>query len=342
MSKAGIIEKVPVGKPTPWCSNMHVVHKKGGSSTNPDVRITIDPQDLNKALLREFHPMTTLEDVITRTDGSKFFTVLDAYKGYYQIELDDESSYLTTFSTTFGRYRYKRLRMGISSAPEIYQPAMNDMFGHLDGVEIVMDDILIYGATLEEHNRRLKQVLTICREKNLKLNPQKTRLCTNSVQYIGHKLTDQGVQIVHDKVQAVVEMPQPENIEQVHSLLGMVTYTCKFLPNLSSVTEPLRQLLKENNQPNFQFHFGEPHQEAFRKLKEMMMSAPVLKFYSLSDPITVSYDASQSGLGAVVMQKGRPVAYASKVLTSTEYAYAQIEKELLAIVFAMRKFHTYV
>ena len=111
---------------------MHVVHKKS-SWPNADVRITIDPEDLNKALLREYHPMTTLEDVITRTDGSKFFTVLDAYKGYFQIELDEESSYLTTFSTPFGRYRYKRLPMGISSAPELYQRAMNDMFSDIVG-----------------------------------------------------------------------------------------------------------------------------------------------------------------------------------------------------------------
>ena len=134
MTKLDIIEKIPVGKPTAQCSHMHVVHKKS-SWPNADVRITIDPQDLNKALLREYHPMTTLEDVITRTDGSKFFTVLAAYKGYFQIELDEESSYLTTFSTPFGRYRYKRLPMGISSAPELYQRAMNDMFSDIVGLK---------------------------------------------------------------------------------------------------------------------------------------------------------------------------------------------------------------
>ena len=160
--------------------------------------------------------------------------------------------------------------------------------------------------------------------------------------YIGHVLSDEGVKIDGEKVKAVVNMPEPTSIDNVHTLLGMVTYTCKFLPNLSSVTEPLRELIKESNKPGFEFHFDEPHKESFEELKRMMTNAPVLRYYSLDEPITVSCDASQSGLGAVLMQGNKPVAYASKSLTKTEYAYAQIEKELLAIVFAYKKFHTYL
>lgn len=333
-----IIEKVPVGVPTPWCSSLHIVTKKNGT----DIRITIDPKDLNKALLREYHPMSTLEDVTTRTSGSQYFTVLDANSGYFQIELDSESSNLTAFNTPFGRYRYKRLPMGISPAPEVYQRAMNDIFGQSEGVEIIMDDILVHASTLKLHNERLKNVLETCRSQNLKLNAKKTKLCTNEVEYIGHLLTDKGIKISDEKVRAVVEMPEPSSIKNVQTLLGMVTYTCKFLPGLSSVTEPLRQLIKDSNNPGFEFHFDEPHKEAFRELKKLMSTAPVLKYYSLTEPVTISCDASQSGLGAVLMHNSSPVAYASKALTTTEYAYAQIEKELLAIVFAFRKFHTYV
>ena len=341
LESMGIIEKVPVGVPTAWCSALHVVTKKS-SGPDKDVRITIDPKDLNRALLREYHPMCTIEEVTTRTDKSKFFTVLDANMGYFQIELSEESQHLTAFNTPFGRYRYLRLPMGVSSAPEIYQRAMYEMFCDFDGVEIIMDDILIHAPTLELHNKRLALVLQRCRDRNLRLNPRKTKLCADEVEYIGHKLTADGVKISEEKVRAVVEMPEPRSIANVQSLLGMVTYTCKFLPHLSSVTEPLRQLIKESNARDFTFHWDEVHRQAFEELKKLMTSAPVLKYYSLDEPITISCDASQSGLGAVLMQGGRPVAYASKALTNAEYAYAQIEKELLAIVFSFKKFHSYV
>jgi len=142
---------VKVGdEPYQWCSQLHVVNKK---TTTPqkDVRIAIDPRELNKALLREYYPMKTIEEIVTRTDGSKFFTVLDANMGYFQIELDEDSQNITVFNTPIGRYKYLRLPMGIKSAPEIYQRAMNDTFGDIEGVEIIMDDILIHGPTTETH-----------------------------------------------------------------------------------------------------------------------------------------------------------------------------------------------
>jgi hypothetical protein len=336
MEDSGVIEKIPLGTVTPWVSSMHVVPKKNTS----EVRITIDPQHLNKALQREYHPITTIEDVITRTSGSKLFTVIDANQGYFQLELDEKSSHLVVFNTPFGRYRYKRLPMGISSAPEIYQRAMNELFSDIEGVEIVMDDILIHGPTIDVHDQRLKKVLQRCRDINLKINPKKTKLCVKEVEYIGHKLTDQGVKVSDEKVRAILEMPEPENISQVQTLLGMVNYTMKFMPNLSAVTEPLRQLIKQGSDANF--YFDEVHRQSFTKLKKMMTTAPVLKYYSMTEPITVTCDASQSGLGCAILQGGRPVAYASKALTDTEYAYAQIEKELLAICFAFRKFHTFL
>lgn len=343
LQNLGIIEKVPVGEPTPWCAALHVVKKKTVDPKKPtDVRVTIDPQDLNRALLREYHPITTIEDVTTRTENAKLFTVLDAKMGYFQMSLTHESQQLTAFNTPFGRYKYLRLPMGISVAPELYQRAMTELMAGLDGVEVIMDDILIHAPTIEIHNQRLEKVLKRCRENNLKLNPEKTKLCRNEVEYIGHRLTSDGVKIGEDKVKAVVQMKEPESIEKVQQLLGMVTYTCKFMPKLSEVTQPLRDLIKESHESDFVFHFEEIHRETVTNLKKMMTSAPVLRFYSQTEPITISCDASQKGLGAVLMQADKPVVYASKALTKTEEAYAQIEKELLAIVFAMKKFHTYI
>ena len=319
---------------------MHVVPKK--TQNKPEVRITIDPQHLNKALKREYHPITTIEDVLTRTSGSTVFTCLDANQGYFQIGLDSASQKLTAFNTPFGRYMYRRLPMGITSAPEIYQRAMTEMFQDCEGVEIVMDDILVHGPNRKVHDERLMNVLQRCRKNNLKLNPRKTKLRKDEVTYIGHKLTKDGVKIDDEKVQAVVKMPEPTSIPNVQTLLGMVTYTCKFLPNLSSITEPLRNLIKESNDPGFTFYFSEDHKKAVNTLKEMMTNAPVLRFYNTKEPIVISGDASQAGLGAVLLQGEKPVAYASKALTSAERNYSQIEKEMLAIVFGLKKFHTYV
>ena len=166
LEKSGIIAKVT--EPTEWVNPMVCIRKPSGR-----VRICIDPHNLNKGILREHYPMSSLDDILTRLHGSKYYSVVDANMGFYQIRLSDDSSYYTTFNSPFGRYRHVRLPMGISSAPEIYQRAMHDMFSDLDGVEIVVDDILIHGRTLDEHNVRLQAVLARAREVNLKLNPKK-------------------------------------------------------------------------------------------------------------------------------------------------------------------------
>ena len=193
----------PVKQPTVWVSSMLVVNKPNKT------RIVIDPRDLNKALCREYYPMNTLENVITRTHGtcSKYFTVLDANSGYYQLQLDEESSMLTTMNTPFGRFRYLRLPMGISSAPEIFQAVMTEIFGGIEGCEIIMDDILIHGRTIQEHNSRLNAVLNRARENNLCFNSKKTKLARSEVDYHGHVITGEGLKVSREKVKAILDMP---------------------------------------------------------------------------------------------------------------------------------------
>jgi hypothetical protein len=334
---ADIIEKVPVGVPTPWCSALHVVPKRDGT-----VRLTIDPKDVNAALQREFHPTNTVEQVSQRCGKAQYFTVLDANQGYFQIQLDEKSRDLTAFNTPFGRFRYRRLPMGIKSSPELFQRVFGDLFSGIEDLEIIMDDFLIQADTLEEHDATLRTTLQRARENGVTFSIKKTQLCAPEVTYSGHKFTRAGMVMDQEKIKAVVEMPEPQSIQDVERLIGMVTYVCKYMKNLSSVTEPLRSLIKERKDPDFKWHFDASHREAVVKIKQMMTTAPVLKYYSLTDPIVISCDASQSGLGCVLMQNGKPVAFGSKALTHAEYAYAQIEKELLAIVFAIKKFHTYV
>ncbi|CAM1310083.1 Uncharacterised protein g5342 [Pycnogonum litorale] len=164
-----ILERVPDGEETPWLSSVHVLLKKD----NVDVRVTIDPKNLNEALIREVFPMTTVDEVLTRVHGSKLFTVLDANSGFYQLELDDESKALTSFNTPFGRFRYKRLPMGIKSAPELFQRRMVDIFGDLPNVNIIVDDMLLDSNDTIEHYTVLRSVLQRAREKNVKFSLRK-------------------------------------------------------------------------------------------------------------------------------------------------------------------------
>jgi hypothetical protein len=337
LERSGIIEKVPLGCPTPWCSALHVVKKKDNT-----IRITIDPKDLNKALMREYHPTNTGEEVALRVDGAKLFTVLDAKQGFFQLELDEESKNYTAFNTPFGRFRYRRLPMGISAAPEIFSRVYGDIFAPVRGLHIIADDFLLPALDDNSHNKVLRHTLETAREHNVTFSVDKLQLCTREVKYSGSKFTDKGVKVDEDKVKAIIDMPDPQKIENVQTLLGMVQYVGKHLRNLSSVTEPLRDLIKESNAHGFKWYFDAKHKEAVQKLRNMMTEAPVLRFYSLDEPVVISGDASQAGLGCVLLQGDMPVAYGSKALTSAEKAYAQIEKEMLAIVFSVRKFHSYI
>lgn len=330
-----IIKKVPPNVPTPWCSQLHVVHKKDKKS----VRVCIDPKFLNKALLREVHPIKTIEDVLTMVEGSKCFTTLDANMGFFQIQLDYDSQLLTAFSTPWGRYMYKRLPMGICSAPEIYQRKIEEVFEGIENFASIFDDILLHNKDIKTHCPTLRATLQRAREQNLTFRLSKCIFAQPEVPYTGFILTGEGVKVQPQKVKAILEMPQPTNIDEVRTFLGMATYLSKHIPNFSDLTKDLRDLIKEKNES---FLFAKPQIVSFNNIKKALVSSPVLGYYSAKDPIVISCDASKHGLGASIWQKGKPVAYGSKSLTTTEQAYAQIEKELLAVVFATRKFHNLI
>jgi len=330
MTKMGII--VPVEEATLWVSAMAAAVKKDGS-----VRICIDPVHLNKALLRPYHPLKTVEQVIADMPQAKIFSILDARCGFWQIPLDEESSKLTTFMTPFGRYRFLRMPYGISTGSEVFQRCMEQLFAG-QPCEIVVDDILIWGSSVEEHDKRLKCVLDRVRAINMQLNPTKCRFRVSEVPYVGHLLTDKGVKPDPEKTKAIRQMPTPEDKHGLQRFLGMTNYLSKFIHRYSEITAPLRQLLRQDAQ----WCWTEQHAAAADTLKEQLTSPPVLQYFDVHKPVTLSADASQHGLGAVCLQDGRPIAFASRSLTDTEVRYAQIEKELLGLVFACVKFHDYI
>ena len=199
MERLNVIEKVQ--EATEWVNSMVVITKPNGK-----LRICIDPRDLNKVIKREYYPMRMIEEIAARMPNAKFFSVLDASSGYWQVQLDPESAELCTFNTPFGRYKFKHLPFGLSSAPDVFQKVMSEMFESIEGVEVVVDDILVWGESEEEHDARLIQVLEKARVRNLKLNEAKCHIKQQEVSYIGHILNKQGLKPDPKKTEAINNM----------------------------------------------------------------------------------------------------------------------------------------
>ena len=332
MEKRGVIRRVD--EPTDWVSSMAIVEKPDGS-----LRICLDPRHLNKAIKREHFQLPTIEDIATRMANAKWFTKLDANRGYWQIPLDEESQLLTTFNTPFGRFCYQVPPFGIKSAQEVFQKRMSQHFSDLEGVETDIDDIIVHAETEVKHDQRLHSVLERCEKMNLTLNKEKCVFKCKEVTYIGHKLTKDGIKPDDNKVRAINEMPAPSDKKGVERLLGTVNYLGKFIPNLATVTKAIRIHLRKDTE----FEWSYEQDQAFQEIKAVLTKdgGSVLRFFDVRKPVRISCDASPTGLGAVLLQSGFPVAYASRSLTKAESRYAQIEKELLAVQFSLERFNQY-
>ena len=330
---------------TPWVSSMLIVDKRkrkgvkheNGQPTKEQVRICIDPRDLNTALKRVHHPMATVEEVASKLCNAVSFTTLDACSGFWQLPMDENSSKLLTFNTPWGRYRFTRLPFGIAPAPEIYQREMEKLFQGVP-VDIIVDDFLIHARDENEMNEKLRMVLERSREVGLKFNPTKLKLRVNEVNYVGHVLTSQGLKPDPEKIKAIVNMPPPIDKEGVQRFLGTVNYLDKFIERKAELQGPITQL----TQQNAAFVWETPQQEAFERLKVVISSSPVLSYFDNDKSTVLNVDSSSTGLGGVVMQDGKPIAYGSRTLTESEKRYANIEREMLAIAWGAEKFHTYL
>lgn len=338
MVEKGVIE--PIEEATPWCSPMVAIHKPNGK-----VRICTDYTQLNKYVIRERYQLPTVEEAMSKLQEAQVFSKLDCSSGFWQVQLSKESRLLTTFITPFGRYVYNRLPFGISSGPEVFQRTLRNIFDKngLEKVLIHADDILITGKSVQDHNANLEKVLEVLRAHNLTINVEKCEIGVETIRYLGQILSKEGISPDSDNVKAILEYPSPTNKTEVRRFLGMFTYLTKFVQNASHKTEPIRQLLHEQNE----FMWTANHEQAFQQLKQDITKAPVLAPFNPNLRTRINADASAYGLGGLLEQLQhsqiwRPVFYCSKTLSEAERRYAQIEKEALAITWVCERLQQYI
>ena len=263
-------------------------------------------------------------------------------QAYAQLLLDEDPKQYTVINTQRGLFKYNRLCFGISSAPGIFQRAMEQLLQGLPGVLCYLDDVLISGSSEKEHWDRLTTVLTKLQEAGLKLRADECSFQVSEVTYLGYLIDKDGIHPTKEKVKAIVDAPAPTCVKQLQAYLGLFNFYRRFVPKASTVLEPLNRLLRKDTG----WVWGESQSKAFKASKDLLLQSDVLTHFDPNLPISVSADSSAYGVGAVISHvieaQERPICFASRTLTDAERNYSQLEKEALAMVFAIKKFHNYL
>ena len=332
----GIIESMQFSK---WAAPIVPVLKSDGK-----IRICGDYKTtVNQVSETELYPLPKIEDLFSNLAGGKLFSKLDLSHAYQQLLLDDKSKDYVVINTHKGLFRYTRLPFGIASAPAIFQRTMESLLQGIPGVAVYLDDILVSGKSEEKHLETLDLVLKRMEDAGLRLKRNKCHFMTPSVEYLGHRIDRDGLHPTDEKVRAIRDAPNPRDVTELRSFLGLINYYGKFLPQLSTVLAPLYRLLRKDER----WSWKAEQIKAFKKAKSLLQEAPVLVHYDNTKEIILACDASPYGVGAVIshrMDDGseRPIGYASSSLSPAEKKYSQLEKEALAIIFGVKKFHQYL
>lgn len=345
---------------SPFSSPIVVVRKKNG-----DVRLCVDYRKLNSQTVKDSLP--NLEESFSALSGSRWFTVLDLKSGYYQIEVEESDKHKTAFSCPLGFWEFNRMPQGITNAPSTFQRLMEKCMEdlHLTEVLVFLDDLIVFSRTPEEHEERLLKVLTRLREYGLKLSLEKCKFFQTSVRYLGHIISETGVQTDPEKISALKTWPKPKNLKELRSFLGFAGYYRRFIRDYSKIAKPLNDLTagyapvnhrtvsgdaKGNYfdpKDSFGSRWKEECDDAFETIISKLTSAPVLGFADPTLPYTLHTDASTTGLGAALYQEqdgeNKVIAFASRGLSRSESRYPAHKLEFLALKWAVtEKFADYL
>ena len=332
----GIITKVEHSQ---WATPIVVIPKADKSiRICGDYKVTV-----NRCVESQQYPLPSAEDIFATLAGGTVFSKLDLTSAYQQLQLDEQSQGLLTINTHRGLYRYNRLAFGVSPAPAIFQAKLEQILQGLDHVKCRLDDILVSAANMAEHHERLELVLERLQKYGVRLRFDKCSFMQPRVDYLGHRLDKDGLHPLPDKVEAIQKAPAPTNVTELKSYLGLLNYYGKFLPQLSTVLQPLHQLLRADHP----WEWTGECEQSFQESKQRLLDSQLLVHYDVKKPMKLACDASSYGIGAVISHVDedsteRPIAFASRTLSSSERNYSQLEKEALSIIYGVKKFHSYL
>ena len=329
-----VIEKIDSSE---WVSPIVVSWKK-----NNTIRICVDLRQVNKAVIPDRYPLPKIDELISELRNAKYFSQLDLASAYHQMLLHPKSRNLTAFITHNGVYRYKRLCFGLSSAPSAFQKMLSTILSDLKGVQNYLDDVIVYGKDKVEHDKNLYEVMSKLQSCGILLNYDKCKFGQSSIEFLGHKITGEGIQIDDKKCQALYDMPAPSDVKTLKSYLGLAGYFSSHIPQFASIAEPLRALLHKNTK----FEWSSKEQQSFENIRKLVKENLVLAMFDPDLETIVTTDAAGGGLGAVISQikagKEVIVSCASRTLSANEKKYSIGEKEALACLWACKKWHTYL
>jgi hypothetical protein len=281
----------------------------------------VDYRALNKITVKNRYPLPRIDDLFDRLQGASYFSSFDLSQGYHQIRLSDSDVPKTAFNTPLGHFEFRVLSFGLTNAPATFQSVMNGIFGHLPFCLVYLDDILVFSKTLDEHKAHLKEVLELIRSHKLFCKLSKCYFLKRELEYLGHLVGERGIRVNPKKVEAVNQFPRPTTVSELRSFLGLANYFRKFIPKYASVAAPLtRQTGK-----NATLEWDQACDTAFAELKRLLTIAPVLALPDPDKSFVIESDASIVGIGAVLLQDGKPVAYESRKLCPAEKNYTTTE-----------------
>jgi hypothetical protein len=326
---------------SPYGAPILFVKKKNG-----EMRMCVDYRALNKITIRNNYPLPRMDDCFDRLQGKTVFSKLDFTSGYHQMRVAKEDTHKTAFRTRYGHYEFLVLPFGLCNAPATFQSMMHDIFWELldKFVVIYLDDIIIFSQNEEEHKEHLRQVFDIIRVNKLYIKPEKCEFFVNRISFLGHIVSDKGIEMDPEKVKAVVDWPPLKNQKEAQSFLGLANYYRRFVEGFSGIVKPITDLIKKT----VKWDWGKEQTDAFYKIKEAITSSPLLRLPDPDLPFTVTTDASDYAIGAVLTQKfpdtnfDHPIAFHSKKLKPSEMNYPAWAKEMFAIVDALRVWRPYL
>jgi hypothetical protein len=283
-----------------WNFPLLVVPKKPDASGKKKWRICIDFRKLNELTIGDSYPLSNIQDILDKLGRARYFTALDCASGYLQVPIAKEDRHKTAFSTANGHFEFKRMPFGLKSAPSTFQRMMNNILSELIGDRclVYMDDILIIGDTLKEHNSKLRAVFQKLGEFNLKIEPDKCEFLKEELIYLGHVVTSEGVKPDENKIRAVVDFPLPKTQKDIKSFLGLAGYYRKFIADFSAIARPLTNLLKKESERKW----SEQEQASFELLKSKLTSTPLLQCPDFNKSFILTTDASGYAIGAILSQ----------------------------------------